>query len=106
MDTKIYAIYDTQAKAHLQPFFAATDGIAIRSVQAALDDKNSNFAKYPQDFTLYNLGSFDDQTGIISAKDPELVISFNQLADTAIANRTVNVDEVDIDDIISAGGTQ
>lgn len=40
-----------------------TKGEAIRGIMECLENKDHPFSKYPQDFTLFELGEYDDQTG-------------------------------------------
>ena len=60
MKMKIFGIYDSKAEAYLQPFFMKTKGEAIRGVTALVHDPNHNFNKHAADFTLFELGGFDD----------------------------------------------
>ena len=62
MILKVYTVYDTKAEAYLQPFFSQSKGVAIRSFQEAVRDEKSNISKYPEDFTLFELGEYDDAT--------------------------------------------
>ncbi len=62
MILKVYTVYDTKAEAYIQPFFSPTKGLALRSFQEALIDEKSNISKYPEDFTLFELGEFDQET--------------------------------------------
>lgn len=57
---KIFTVYDSKVEAYLQPFFMKSKGEAIRAFTEVCLDKNSNIAKYPHDFTLFELGSYDD----------------------------------------------
>lgn len=66
MILKLFSVYDDKAKAYMSPFFAATAGLAIRSFSDAIADSNTSVSKYPADFTLFELGEFDDQTGTIT----------------------------------------
>lgn len=65
MILKIYTVYDEKAKAYLQPFFQVNDDMAIRILESSLIEGKSNFAVHPQDYTLYSLGEFDDNTSKI-----------------------------------------
>lgn len=60
MILKVYTVYDSKAEAYLQPFFSQSKGVAIRSFQEAVRDEKSNISKYPEDFTLFELGEYDD----------------------------------------------
>nr|WAE43481.1 MAG: nonstructural protein [Microviridae sp.] len=64
MITKVYSIYDTAAQAYMTPFYHAGKGTAFRAFQDAVLDKNSVFAKHPDDYTLFELGEFDDLTAV------------------------------------------
>lgn len=62
MMLKVFSIFDSKVAAYLQPFFMRTKGEAIRAFTASLADPSSNFCKYPGDYTLFELGSYDDST--------------------------------------------
>ncbi len=63
-----YTVYDSATEAHMRPFFAQTDGEAIRSFQDAVNDPQSAFYKHPADFTLFAIGSFDDSLAVFDNK--------------------------------------
>lgn len=62
MKLKVFTVYDSKVGAHLQPFYARSTGEAIRSFSQAVMDTNTQFNKYPADFTLFEVGSWDDQS--------------------------------------------
>lgn len=57
---KVYTVYDSKAEAYLQPFYCKSKGEALRSFTEVCNDKNSQIGKYPEDFTMFELGEFDD----------------------------------------------
>lgn len=61
---KIYTVYDAKAEAYLTPFFAMTNGLALRSFSDAVKDPEHPFCKYAEDYTLFLIGEYDDKTGI------------------------------------------
>lgn len=65
----LFAVRDSKAEAFMPPFTATNKGLAIRSFTDAVNDKSSIFSKYPDDFVLYDLGTFDESTGIITSSD-------------------------------------
>lgn len=67
---KIYAIHDSKAAFYGPPFYARQNGEAIRIFTQAVTDPKSDFQKYPGDYTLFELGSYDDATGVISPIAP------------------------------------
>ena len=64
---KMYSLYDSKTEAYIAPFYSKAKGDAIRQVTQIVNDPNSkhDFGKYPEDFTLFEVGVFDDTTGMI-----------------------------------------
>lgn len=67
MDIKIFAVYDSAAKAYLKPFFSPTLPLARRMFSEAVNTAGSQFEKYAACYTLFEIGLFDDQTGQIDS---------------------------------------
>lgn len=65
MKKNIYTIFDASANAYLQPFFLDTDLVAKRAIFDCLRDPEHNFSLHPGDYTLFNIGTFDNLTGTI-----------------------------------------
>lgn len=63
MITSVFAIYDSKAKAFMVPFFQASVATGMRAFTMAVNDPNTVLYKHPEDFTLFHLGSFDDELG-------------------------------------------
>lgn len=60
---EVYAVYNSKAKFFNQPFTSKTDGEAERSFEQAVNDPQTFINRYPEDYDLYYLGQFDDNTG-------------------------------------------
>lgn len=65
---KVCAVRDSAMEAFLRPFFVPTTNMAARSF---VDEVNRNaednaMYKHPDDYTLYCLGEFDEETGIFT----------------------------------------
>lgn len=60
MILKVYSVYDSKAEAYLSPMFFQTKGQAIRSFGEVANDSSHQIGKYPEDFTLFELGEFND----------------------------------------------
>ena len=72
MELSIYSIFDQAAKAFTQPFFMQNDGLAIRAFQGNVNSKEpNNISDYPDQFTLYHIGTYNDQTGAIDSIEPK-----------------------------------
>lgn len=59
MVVKVFGIYDSKVEAYLKPFFAQSKGEALRAITDLVNDREHNFSKYAEDYTLFELGSFD-----------------------------------------------
>lgn len=62
---KMFSLYDSKAEAYNKPFYAVTTGAALREFEDAVRNGESMMNKYPHDFTLFEIGVFDDETAEI-----------------------------------------
>lgn len=69
MELKIYSIRDAKAEIFNMPFYKKTHGEAERDFHQLCQDEKSTPAKYPEDFDLYYIGTYDDVTGRIESLD-------------------------------------
>lgn len=63
---KIYAVYDKKSVAYNNPFYFPQKGQAIRGFEDAVNDPNSMLNKHPEDFALFEIGEWNDTTGVIT----------------------------------------
>lgn len=56
----IFAVYDCKAEAYMTPFFMQSRGTAVRSFTEVSFRKDNAFSKYPEDFTLFLVGEWED----------------------------------------------
>lgn len=71
----LYAVLDTKAGAFNNPNPIISRGAAIRAFTDAIASGNSDFSKHPEDYVLFCLGEFDNNTGVITPLPaPESVI--------------------------------
>lgn len=77
MKNKIYAIYDDKAEAYNTPFPLASDGLAIRAFQEGCKDPRTDLYKYPGDFSLYCIATWDDSTAQFENIIPPKFLSKN-----------------------------
>lgn len=81
MKLKIFSVLDSKVKAFGQPFFQRTHGEAERSFTQVVRDPKSSIHPFPEDYDLYFLGEYDDQTGTVEPLDtPQHVVKAVQLA--------------------------
>lgn len=89
---KILSVYDLKSRSYCPPLMSDTTESGIRSFQYQLMQPSSDYALFPEDFILYELGEFDRSTGIFSllhapvqiaratdfSKKPDLQLASNQ----------------------------
>lgn len=63
----IVSVKDRAADAFGRPFFVPSVGLAIRSFtdEVNREDKDNQMFNHSDDFDLFELGNFDDNTGVI-----------------------------------------
>jgi len=79
---KLFSLHDMKARQWLPPALIDSEANAIRTLSDVINKSNpeSNLAKYPEDFTLYCIGIWDQQTGLITAyKQPESIVILSTL---------------------------
>lgn len=67
-----YSIYDNKALQYHPPFFASTDGAAVRSLRDLANDPNTTVGRHPSDYVLYKVGTYNDQNGQFIGNTPLL----------------------------------
>lgn len=81
MRKPIYCVYDNVAKMYLTPIFSEPqDGVAVRTVQTTMENKEHPFSKHPSDYTLVRLGMFDEEQGQINQDSKADIIELEKLA--------------------------
>lgn len=63
MKYKVFTVHDAKAEAYLKPFLMRTKGEAIRAMQDLANDPKHDFSKYSEDYTLFEIGTYDDEQG-------------------------------------------
>lgn len=73
---KLYSILDEKAGTFCPPFVCVSNGVAVRQLMDLVQDEKTTISKYPEDFSLYFVGDFADDTGLLLPLDsvPVLVM--------------------------------
>lgn len=69
----LFAVFDKVAGVFGPPFVAVTPGVASRMVADELRRPDSMYAQHAEDFALYHVGSFEEQTGVVESRRGETV---------------------------------
>lgn len=79
MKQQMYAIHDVKTGIHYGPACYMNNAHAIREFTQIFNSQN-NFSKFPADFNIINIGTFDDQSGFVTATEiPSLLCNGSEL---------------------------
>lgn len=81
MKTIYFSVFDHKTQAYGQLFPSQTEGSAVRAFQDSINDGNSMVNKHPDDFALFKVAEFNDETGLFDTKyePPQLVCNATAL---------------------------
>mgnify|MGYP000067247393 CR=1 FL=1 len=74
----LLSVFDQAAKRYVDPFPAPTVEFAIRGFKEAVMTEGHQFNKFPEDYVLFQVGSFDVESGVI---DPCTPVKISQALD-------------------------
>ena len=100
MTFNVYSVLDRVAKKYGPLMAYSNDGEVLRALQATLWSGDSTLSKFPEDFSIYCLGSFDDENGVLLRLEvPRLVSDVRCVLDSsgqpvsAVSNTYVDSDK-------------
>lgn len=70
MILRAYSIYDCKALQYHSPWFAVSDGSAVRSFSDMANDPQTTIGRHPRDYTLWLVGTYDDNNGLFTPISP------------------------------------
>jgi len=74
MVLKIFCVFDQKAKAYLPPFCMTNEAVACRVFADCVNDQGHAFGRNPKDYTLFEMGEFDDGSGTLESHQVPLVV--------------------------------
>lgn len=81
---RMFSIRDIKAGTYGQPFALSNRNVAMRTFSTWVSNPESFFSKFPHDFELFELGSFDQLTGLfVSLPMPDYVARASDLVASA-----------------------
>lgn len=76
----VFSVYDSKIGAYLQPFFLQTKPAAIRAITDCVRDPEHRFGQHPEDYVLFHLGTYEDNTGVWGINpSPEVMAGGHEL---------------------------
>jgi len=71
----LVAIYDSASGVYDAPNQVRSEREAARRFIDMCENSDTPFAKHPEDFTVFRIGIYDDNTGLIEPCAPEKIIN-------------------------------
>jgi len=71
---KLFTIRDIKGNSFSPPAAHPTVGLAERWLKELATDPNTQIAKYPEDFSLLQIGEFDPNTATMTSQHPVLIM--------------------------------
>lgn len=68
MKINLYSVKDSKLGKFCQPFTAPNDEIAKRMLQSTIRAGGNNIADYPEDFQLFKIGNYDEDTAELTTE--------------------------------------
>lgn len=88
MRLNVYTIFDTASGAYMRPFFVNSDGQALRMFGDIASDAEHEVGRHPEDYSLYRIGTYDDNKGQLVPEDKECLATAQEMV--AKARNSVN----------------
>jgi len=73
----LVAVKDRAVDAFMNPFVVPSRGMAIRAFGDEMNKSDSAMRAHPDDYDLYELGEFDQDTGVVVSDVKQLAIGKN-----------------------------
>lgn len=71
MKSYLCTVFDNKTQVFCPPFVTITLASALRDFTYAANDPSCAVGKYPADYTLYSIGTFDDENAGIDFQPPK-----------------------------------
>jgi hypothetical protein len=79
MKINMYVIYDAKAQMYNKPFYMHNDAIAQRALADLRMDPATDVSRYPEDFILFSIGSYEDTTAEIEKHEPRVICRAHEI---------------------------
>ncbi len=93
MKLNIYSIFDTATGLYSRPYFTQSDAEAMRAFEDLAIDAKHPVGSHPEDYSLFRLGTFDDNHGKMTNEENECLVT---ALETISKTRRVDKDQMDL----------
>ncbi len=92
--TELFAVLDMAAERYNDPFPAPTVAMALREFTRACQNPELDLHKFPEDYALYHIGTFDPTLGEITPLIPHKIANAGTIA---INSKVPTVEQIDLE---------
>lgn len=71
MEMQMYVVYDIKSRVYEPPKFCLNEDTAKRLFIGAFGNQRTSYNRFPRDYQVYYIGTFDDLTCMIKHQVPE-----------------------------------
>lgn len=79
MKQECFSVYDRRTQYFNVPFFSPTIESGKRSFMEVAKNPETLLHRYPEDYELFHVGSFNDETGVFEPMHPVPVLTATQV---------------------------
>lgn len=87
MKVKCYAVLDAKISDFHLAIFDIKDEGAIRQFADAVNDKQTKWNRHPEDYSLWSVGEFDTEKGIIQGSIPQNLVNATAIVSLNKSNK-------------------
>lgn len=93
MKVKLYSVFDSKTATFGQPHCMLSDAAAIRTFSDNVNSPNENNAwfKHPEDYSLFYIGIFDDESAELERVFPVNLVTASALKSLSVPNSPLTV---------------
>lgn len=75
MKKVVCSVFDAKAAAFSLPYYSVNLAVAMRDFRQGCLDPDSALSRNPEDFSLFHLANFDDETGLFTTITPPAILT-------------------------------
>lgn len=90
MKLQAFTVYDVKAESYTRPFFEQSTATAVRAFTDAVNEEGQDFNRHAEDYTLFHVGDFDDQTGTFTPLEPRSLGNALTFLDSSVGPKAVS----------------
>ncbi len=90
MKLNIYTIFDTAAGLYMRPWYASSDGAAVRAFGDLAKDPEHEIGQHPEDYSLFRIGVYDDNNAVMTVEDRDCIATALELVSHARTRKADN----------------